>query len=97
MSGGSVSESTVEAVAVDWLASLGWTVLHGPDIAPDTRAAQRADYGEVVLTNRLRSALVRLKRGCTSQNPEISVLARLVDDHRESRRWCALLQDYRHF
>ena len=60
MSGGSVSESTVEAVAVDWLASLGWTVLHGPDIAPDTRAAERADYGEVVLTNRLRSALVRL-------------------------------------
>jgi len=60
VSGGSVSESTVEAVAVDWLASLGWTVLHGPDIAPDTRAAERADYGEVVLTNRLRSALVRL-------------------------------------
>ena len=60
MSGGSVSESTVEAVAVDWLASLGWTVLHGPDIAPDTRAAERADYGEVVLTARLRSALARL-------------------------------------
>ena len=60
MSGGSVSESTVEAVAVDWLASLGWTVLHGPDIAPDTRAAERADYGEVVLANRLRSALARL-------------------------------------
>ena len=60
MSGGSVSESTVEAVAVDWLASLGWTVLHGPDIAPDTPAAERADYGEVVLTTRLRSALARL-------------------------------------
>ena len=60
MSGGSVSESTVEAVAVDWLASLDWAVLHGPDIAPDTPAAERADYGEVVLTTRLRSALARL-------------------------------------
>ena len=57
---GSISESTVESAALDWLASLDWTVLHGPDIAPDTPAAERADYGEVVLTTRLRSALARL-------------------------------------
>ena len=56
-----VSESTVESVALDWLASLGWTVLHSPDIAPDTPAAERADYGEVVLKGRLRSALAQLK------------------------------------
>ena len=43
-----------------WLASLGWIVLHGPDIAPDTPAAKRADYGEVVLNGRLRSALAQL-------------------------------------
>ena len=60
MSGGSVSESTVEAVAVDWLAALDWEVLHGPEIAPDTPAAQRADHGEVVLNGRLRSALAQL-------------------------------------
>ena len=56
----SLSESTVESVALDWLGSLGWTVLHGPDVAPDTPGAERADYGEVVLHGRLRSALVRL-------------------------------------
>ena len=56
----SLSESTIEAVALDWLASLGWAVLHGPDIAPDMLAAERADYGVVVLANRLRSALARL-------------------------------------
>ena len=56
----SLSESTVEAVALDWLASLGWAVLHGPDIAPDMLAAERADYGVVVLANRLRAALARL-------------------------------------
>ena len=27
----SLSESTVEAVALDWLASLGWSILHGPE------------------------------------------------------------------
>ena len=60
MTDASLSESTVEAVALDWLGSLGWTVLHGPDITPDTPATERADYGEVVLHDRLRSALARL-------------------------------------
>ena len=56
----SLSESTVEAIALDWLVSLGWTVLPGPDIAPETPGAERTDYGEVVLQGRLRSALARL-------------------------------------
>ena len=60
MSDASLSESTVEAAALDWLASLGWTVAHGPDIAPNTPAPERADYGAVVLGERLRSALAYL-------------------------------------
>ena len=56
----SIGESTVETFALEWLASLGWGVARGPDIGPDTPAAERADYGTVVLTNRLRSALTRL-------------------------------------
>ncbi len=50
----------MEAVALDWLASLGWAVAYGPDIAPYTPAAERGDYGSVVLTNRLRSAFAHL-------------------------------------
>ena len=61
----SLSESTVEAAALDWLAPLGWAVARGADIAPDTPAAERDDYGEVVLADRLRSALGRL-------NPDLS-------------------------
>ena len=56
----SLSESAVEAVALEWLASLGWAVAHGPGIAPDTLTAERADYGDVALQGRLRSALARL-------------------------------------
>ena len=55
-----VSESDVEAAALEWLESLGWTVAHGRDIAPDTPGAERADYGAVVLEDRLRDALDRL-------------------------------------
>lgn len=56
----SFTESVVEDAALAWLAELGWTVLHGPDIAPDTPYAERGDYGQVVLEGRLRAALERL-------------------------------------
>ncbi len=55
-----VTESTVEDAALDWLTGLDWQVAHGPDIAPDALAAERADYGQVVLDRRLRDALARL-------------------------------------
>jgi len=54
------SESTVEDAALAWLENAGWHVAHGPEIAPDMPAAERADYGEVVLAQRLRDALARL-------------------------------------
>ena len=66
-----LTDSTVEEAALGWLAGLGWSVAHGPDIAPDTPGAERADYGEVVLERRLRDALARL-------NPDLP--AEALDD-----------------
>jgi len=61
------TESHVEEAALAWLESAGWQVAHGPDIGPpclpagrDTPAAERDDYGEVVLVRRLRDALSRI-------------------------------------
>ena len=54
------TESVVEDAALAWLEAIGWPVTHGPDIAPDMPAAERANYGEVVLGARLRDALARL-------------------------------------
>ena len=54
------SESGVEAAALAWLADLGWAVAHGPDIAPDALAAERSDYGQVLLEQRLCDSLARL-------------------------------------
>lgn len=51
------SESEIETAALEWLRAIGWQVAHGPEIAPGMPAAERADYGEVVLTRRLRDAL----------------------------------------
>ena len=54
------TESVVEEAALAWLEGLGWKVLHGPEIAPGELAAERTDYGQVVLEQRLRDALARL-------------------------------------
>jgi type I restriction enzyme R subunit len=54
------AESVVEDAALAWLDSLGWSVKYGPDIAPGELAAERSDYGQVVLNERLRQALAQL-------------------------------------
>ncbi len=56
----SLDESTIEEAALAYLKSLGWGIVHGPDIAPETPSAERTDYGDVVLTRRLQNALARL-------------------------------------
>jgi type I restriction enzyme R subunit len=55
-----MNEGTVESATLDWLAGLGYAVVQGPDIAPGEPGAERASYGDVVLVERLRAALVRL-------------------------------------
>ena len=65
------TESVIEDAALDWFAELGHTVAHGPDPARSEAASERASYGEVVLIDRLRSALNRI-------NPKIP--AEAIDD-----------------
>jgi type I restriction enzyme R subunit len=55
-----IVESTVESAALAWLSELGWQVKHSSEIAPDGLFAERQDYGQVVLNQRLRDALARL-------------------------------------
>ena len=62
-----VTESVVEQAALAWLESIGWTVRNGAEIAPGELAAERADYGQVVLEQRLRDALARLNPGLPAE------------------------------
>ena len=55
-----LTEADVEQAALEWLATLGWQVAHGPDIAPDALGSERDDYSQVVLKARLRDALALL-------------------------------------
>ena len=67
MSGHGFTESVVEDATLAWLESLSYAVKHGPDISPggDTLTLtlsqwERESYAEVILSTRLREALVRL-------------------------------------
>ena len=62
------TESEVESAALAWLESLGWQIKHGPEIAPGEPFAERDDYREVILPQRLKDALARL-------NPELPIEA----------------------
>ena len=48
------TESVVEQAALAWFEALGYTILSGPEIAPGEQAAERDDYGQIVLARRLR-------------------------------------------
>lgn len=67
------TESIVEEAALAVLGRLGWAVLHGPEIAIGTPAAERSDpgYRDVILARRLQAALARV-------NPALPAAA--VDD-----------------
>lgn len=53
-----ITEVDVEQVALGWLRTLGWRVVHGSEITPDGTSAERVDFGQVLPEYRLRDALL---------------------------------------
>ncbi len=58
-----MTEDQLEQDTLGWLNEVGYTVLHGPEIAPDSDNPERKDYRQVLLLDRLRSAIARLNPG----------------------------------
>src|SRR5688572_3949098 len=52
-----INEAIVEQAALDWLGGLGYETLSGLAIAPGELAAERADYKQVFLSDRLQTKL----------------------------------------
>jgi len=64
-----MTEDQLEQEALGWLADVGYTHLYGPDIAIDGDSPERSNYRQVLLLERLRTAVNRL-------NPAIPAAAR---------------------
>jgi len=56
----SLNESSVEDATLEWFGELGYSIGHGPYIAPGEPEAERDSFEDVVLEDRLRAALQRL-------------------------------------
>lgn len=55
-----ISENTIELATLEWFSDLGYAIVNGPATIPGEPGAERGSFGEVVLVERLRSALARL-------------------------------------
>lgn len=44
-----LTEDHLAIATLDWFKSLGYSIAHGPDIAADGKAPERATYGGVAL------------------------------------------------
>ena len=64
------TESEVAHAALERLAGLGHTALHGPGIGPEGPAPMRGSYGEVLLTGRPHKARARLNPNLPTETLE---------------------------
>jgi type I restriction enzyme, R subunit len=62
-----MAESHVEKATLDWLVELGYSTASGIDIGPDGIASERANYGDVLLLDRVRSAISKLNPALTAE------------------------------
>ena len=52
------TESDLEKAVLEWFEGLGYSIVFGPDIAPDSEVPERKSYKEVILAGRLKDALI---------------------------------------
>ena len=55
-----MNEQQLEDLCIGWFQEIGWNFVHGPDIAPDSNSPERADYRQVILRDRLLTAMARI-------------------------------------
>lgn len=57
---GKFTEDHVEQACLEWLETLGYSILHGPNISPDGDTPERAAYDANILIERFKSAFYNI-------------------------------------
>ena len=57
-----ITEQDIEDLTIDLLKKQGWSHLKGPDIDPENPSPERSSFTDVILSNRLISAIARINR-----------------------------------
>ncbi|SMD01161.1 type I restriction endonuclease subunit R [Pedobacter nyackensis] len=75
-----ITENIIEAFAIELLDKLGYEYLYAPDIAHDGENPERDSYAQVLLLNRLKTAVKRINHGipADAQTEAIKEIQRIV-------------------
>ena len=57
-----IDEQVVEAQGIEWFKQLGYLYKHGSEISPEANNSERNDFRQVILEERLRSALIKINQ-----------------------------------
>ena len=68
-----ITESEVEQAALEIFGEMDYSVLNGPDLAPDGTTPERESYLDVVLVERLRSAVYSLNPSLPTETKEQAI------------------------
>ena len=92
-----VTEDAVEELALTHFSELGYRYIYGPELAPGESAAERADYGDVVLKGRLENALRRLNPEAPADAIDAAMRKVLIPEAstlvQNNRRFHVMLRD----
>jgi type I restriction enzyme R subunit len=61
------TEAELEKACMEWFEELGYEYRFGPDISPEGDYPERKSYSDVILDDRLKSALQRINRHVPSE------------------------------
>ena len=89
-----ITEEQVELQSIEWFQELGYQYKDGYEIAPEGANPERDDFRQVILEDRLKSALIRINPDIPSQTIQNSVLQilnpnipGLLNCNREMHKW----------
>ena len=66
-----INEEYLGDMSIKWLKEIGYSFVHGSDLAPDGKSPEREDLREVILIDRHRTALKTQSR-CSISHDQVS-------------------------
>ncbi|MDA9997494.1 type I restriction endonuclease subunit R [Gammaproteobacteria bacterium] len=89
-----ITEEQVELQSIEWFKELGYQYKDGYEIAPEGGNPERNDFRQVILEERLRSALIKINPDIPNQTIQNSIpqilnpnIPGLLNCNREMHRW----------
>ena len=89
-----ITEEDIENISIEWFKEIGYSFVHGPDLAHNGKSPEREDFRKVILIERLRTALKKLNPEVPSATIESAVLQLtnrnipgLLSSNRQFHQW----------